>query len=138
MDIIKAQVFWLCLTVLLTAVQAFPYLVERIITAGGLPAAAKNPQPNIDAHADWAIRAQRAHKNAVENLTMFAPIVVLTIISGTSNELTALACQLYFWGRLGHVITYTFGIPYLRPLVFLVSFSANLYLVISLLKSTLA
>ncbi len=39
--------------------------------------------------AEWALRAKRAHYNAVENLVVFAPLVILVHILGVADGLTA-------------------------------------------------
>ena len=36
-----------------------------------------------------------------------------------------IACAVYFWARLAHVIVYTMGVPVLRTLAFAVGFAAQ-------------
>jgi hypothetical protein len=57
-----------------------------------------------------------AHVNAVENLVIFAPLVLTARALGIATAVTAFACALYFWSRLAHVVIYTLGIPVLRTL----------------------
>ncbi len=76
----------------------------------------------------WADRMKKAHSNAVENLVVFAPLVFVVHLSGTSNEMTTLACMVYFWARVTHYIVYTFGIPLIRTLAFAVGFACQLLL----------
>ena len=40
---------------------------------------------------------------------------------GVSNDQTLLGMTLFFWGRIGHLLVYIVGIPYLRTLAFAVS-----------------
>jgi uncharacterized MAPEG superfamily protein len=50
---------------------------------------------------------------------------------GHSTESTAIACAVYFWARLAHVIVYTIGVPVLRTLAFAVGFVAQVALVLA-------
>jgi uncharacterized MAPEG superfamily protein len=71
--------------------------------------------------APWAERLKKAHYNAVENLVMFAALVLLLNALGISNAVTVMACNVYFWSRLAHYLVYSAGIPWLRTLSFTVS-----------------
>jgi fatty acid desaturase len=57
-----------------------------------------------------------AHTNAVENLIVFAPLVLAARALSIATAVTAFACALYFWSRLAHVVVFTLGIPVLRTL----------------------
>src|SRR5262249_61120817 len=59
-----------------------------------------------------------AHVNAVENLIIFAPLVLTARALSITTAVTGFACALYFWSRLVHVGVYTLGIPVLRTLSF--------------------
>lgn len=103
----------------LSAVMWVPYIVNSIMVRGlrdtvGYP---EDPQPL----APWAERMKKAHYNAVENLVMFAALVLLLNAVGISNATTVLACNIYFWARLAHYLVYSAGIPWLRTLSFAVS-----------------
>ena len=67
---------------------------------------------------DWGARAQRAHANLVENLVVFAALVLIAHVADRNNQWTALGAQLFFWGRVGHVITYVAGLVPWRTVVF--------------------
>jgi len=69
----------------------------------------------------WAGRAQRAHANMLENLPLFAALVLTAQVSSHANAMTALGAQLFFWARLVYAIVYLAGIPWLRTLVWAVS-----------------
>jgi uncharacterized MAPEG superfamily protein len=75
-----------------------------------------------------------AHTNAVENLVIFAPLVLMTRALGIATAVTAFACALYFWSRLVHVVVYTLGIPVLRTLSFAGGFAAQVLLVLAIFK----
>ena len=48
---------------------------------------------------------------------------------GRSTQSTVIACAVYFWARLAHVIIYALGIPVLRTLAFAAGFAAQVALV---------
>jgi len=76
-----------------------------------------------------------AHSNAVENLVIFAPLVLILHAADIKSDLTVIAVTIYFWSRLAHVFIYTFGIPYLRTISFFSGFIAQCILVKVLLMS---
>lgn len=62
----------------------------------------------------WAGRAQRAHLNMLENLILFAILVLVAQATGIRNGTTLLGAQLFFWGRVAHAVLYIAGIPWAR------------------------
>ena len=62
----------------------------------------------------WAGRAQRAHRNMLENLILFAILVLVAQAAGVRNGMTLLGAQLFFWGRVAHAALYVAGIPWAR------------------------
>jgi uncharacterized MAPEG superfamily protein len=69
----------------------------------------------------WAGRADRAHYNMLENLVLFAALVLIAAISQKTNGTTLLGAQLFFWARLAYAVIYVAGIPFLRTATWLVS-----------------
>ncbi len=122
------ELLWLTLTVILTGLLWVPYILDRIMVRGMMGAMA-NPSRNDKAQAPWAHRLYFAHTNAVENLIIFAPLVLILDAQGHSTEGTVIACAVYFWARLAHVIVYTMGVLVLRTLAFTVGFAAQVALV---------
>jgi uncharacterized MAPEG superfamily protein len=57
----------------------------------------------------------------LENLVLFAVLVLLVSVTGKSNQMTLLGAQLFFWARLAYAAVYLAGIPWLRTGVWLVS-----------------
>ena len=117
------ELHYLALVTALTAVLWVPYILNRIAVRGlteavGYP---ENPKPA----APWARRMQAAHANAVENLVVFAALVLVAHVAGVSNEGTVFACQMYFWARLVHVIAYTLAWPWVRTLAFAAGFAGQ-------------
>ena len=120
------ELYWLVLVTLVTAVISLPYILNRIIELGLLGAV--NGNVNIDPQAAWAKRLMRAHANAVENLVVFAVLVIITVVNGSTSELTLLLCKVYFFARVVHAIVYAFGLSWLRTLAFLIGFVCQVVL----------
>jgi len=127
------ELFWLTLTVILTGILWIPYMVNRC-QVRGLGSVMANPNRNDKAQADWATRLMFAHDNAVENLVIFAPLVLILNAIDYSSKWTALACVVYFWSRVAHLIVYALGIPVFRTLAFTVGFAAQAVLALAIFK----
>ena len=127
------ELFWLTLTVALTAVLWIPYILDRIMVRG-LMGALANPSPNDKPQSAWAQRMIAAHVNAVENLVVFAALVLIAQDAKVSSGATVFAAALYFWSRLAHVVVYTAGIPGLRTLSFAGGFVAQAIFILALFK----
>ena len=129
------ELFWLVMTTAMTGLMWMPYILDRIIVRGMMGAMA-NPSPNDKPQSAWAQRLMAAHVNAVENLVVFAPLVLAAqdLNVNLATPTTAIACQLYFWSRLAHAVVYTLGIPVLRTLSFTGGFVAQVLLVLAIFK----
>lgn len=108
-----------------------PIIVNRLREMG-IWKALKNPEPDVRPHANWAYRLANAHRNAIENLAVFAPLALGVHVLGLGTAATATAASLYFWSRLAHALIYTFGIPLLRTIAFLVGFGAQVTMLLRL------
>ena len=86
----------------------------------GLPALAGNRE-NLPRITGWADRAARAHRNMLENLVLFAVLVLVAHVAGRANATTLLGAQLFFWGRVAYAAVFIAGIPWLRTGVWGVS-----------------
>jgi len=86
----------------------------------GLPTLAGNRE-DLPACTGLAGRAQRAHRNMLENLVLFAALVLAAVATQQTNATTALGAQLFFWARLAYALIYVAGIPWLRTLAWAVS-----------------
>ena len=111
------ELFWLTLTAVMTGLIWVPYILDRCAVRG-LMGAMANPSPGDRPQSAWAQRMMAAHVNAVENLVVFAPLVLVAHALNIHSGATVFACALYFWSRLAHVVVYTAGLPVLRTLVF--------------------
>jgi len=119
----KTELLYLTLVTALTGLLWVPYILDRIATRGLLDAVGypANPKPQ----SPWAVRLMRAHDNAVENLVVFAALVLVAHAVGVSNAVVAGAAVVYFWARVVHALAYTLGVPWVRTLAFTVGFAAQ-------------
>ena len=128
------ELFWLTLTVILTGLLWIPYILNRT-QVRGLGGAMANPSRDAKPHAEWATRLMFAHDNAVENLVTFAPLVLILNAVDYSSQWTVLACAVYFWARVAHLIVYTLGLPVFRTIAFTVGFLAQVVLVVAIFRA---
>ena len=105
----STELFWLTLTTLMTACFWIPYILDRIAVRGVMGALA-NPSPDLKPQSAWAERAKAAHANAIENLAVFAALVLIANAVGVIGGLVATASIIYFWTRLVHFVVYALGI----------------------------
>jgi uncharacterized MAPEG superfamily protein len=120
----KPEMTSLILASTFTGLLWAPYMLNRIAVRGiastvGYPV---DPPPL----APWAQRLRAAHANAVENLVVFAALVLAAQMLNISTPVTALAGSLYLGSRLAHAVTYTLAVPWLRTLAFLGGFAAQM------------
>ena len=127
------ELFWLTLTVILTGLLWVPYTLNRI-TVRGVGGAMANPTRDAKPHAAWATRLMFSHDNAVENLVVFAPLVLILNAIDYSSNATAIAAMVYFWARLAHLVVYTMGLPVFRTLAFIVGFAAQVVLALGIFR----
>jgi uncharacterized MAPEG superfamily protein len=128
------ELFWLTLTVILTGLMWIPYTINRS-QVRGLAGSMANPSRNDKPHAEWANRLMFAHDNAVENLVTFAPLVLILNAIDHSSSWTVVACAVYFWARVAHLIVYTLGLPVFRTIAFTVGFLAQVVLVVAIFRA---
>ena len=119
----KTELFYLALVTAFTGLLWVPYILDRVAVRGlasavGYP---ENPPPQ----SAWAQRLMRAHANAVENLVVFAALILVAQAAGVSNAAVATAALVYFWARVVHALAYTFAVPWVRTLAFAVGFFAQ-------------
>ena len=126
------DLWMLVLSAVLCLVLPLPYLMARGMTPGGVAWGLGNREEDFRFPA-WAGRAERAHRNLVENLAPFAILVLVAHVTGRANATTALGATLFFWSRLLHAVIYLAGIPYLRTAVFSVSIVGDVLILLQLL-----
>jgi uncharacterized MAPEG superfamily protein len=94
--------------------------VSGAILQFGLPDFAGNRE-SLPPATSWAGRAQRAHRNMLENLVLFAVLVLVTELTNKNNAMTGFGVQLFFWARVIYAIIYVIGLPWLRTGVWVIS-----------------
>jgi uncharacterized MAPEG superfamily protein len=119
------ELFFLTLAVLATALMWVPYVVARVLSRG-LGRTLANPDPSHPPLPAWAQRARQAHANAIENLAVFAPLVLVAHAVGVTTPATVFAAQLYLGARLVHYVVYAAGVPAVRTVAFLCGVAAML------------
>ena len=116
----KTELLYLALVTAFTGLLWVPYILDRVAVRGltdavGYP---ENPKPQTPR----APRQMRAHHNAVENLVVFAALVLLAHAAGLTGPAIGTAAIVYFWARVVHAAAYTFAVPWVRTLAFTVGF----------------
>ena len=107
-----------------TALMWVPYVLNRI-AAGGRSATIGYPAEPV-VLAPWAQRLRAAHLNAIENLAVFAALLIAAELLGAAGPALAFAATLYLWSRVVHAIVYAAGIPWVRTLAFAGGFAAQM------------
>jgi uncharacterized MAPEG superfamily protein len=110
---------YLLFSVILTFVQML-VAVTFANFALGLPTLAGNREGLSDLPGIGG-RAKRAHLNMLENIVLFAALVLIAAVGGKANAMTAMGAMIFFWGRLAYAIIYVAGIPWLRTVAWTVS-----------------
>ena len=121
------ELTYLVLTAILTGLLWIPAVLGQVSARGTLKpddyvTLPTSPLP------DWAIRANRAHINAVENFSAFAAVVIVAHLLGVSTGLTATAAVVFFWARLAHAVVFISGFKHFmaRTVIFTVAWLAFL------------
>jgi uncharacterized MAPEG superfamily protein len=119
----KTELQYLVYVTVLTGLLWVPYILDRLAKWGLMGAVGypDNPPPQ----SPWARRLMKAHYNAVENLVVFAALVLAAHALGVTGGAIATAAIVYFWARLVHALAYSFAVPWLRTLAFTVGFFAQ-------------
>lgn len=115
----KPELMLLVWAVLLAFVQMLVAVAGATLQVG-LPTLAGNRE-GVAPCTGWAGRAARAHHNMLENLVLFAALVLAAAIAGKTNSATLLGAQIFFWARVAYAVIYLAGIPWLRTAVWFVS-----------------
>jgi uncharacterized MAPEG superfamily protein len=123
------------LTLLLWAVALT--VIQMVVAATGM--ALQLGVPTLVGNRDrlppltgWVGRAQRAHRNMLENLVLFAALVLITEITNKNDFLTGLGAQIFFWARVAYAIVYVAGVPWLRTAAWTASMAGLVLIFIEL------
>lgn len=108
-------------------------MLNRMVV-NGLGGTLAGGAPDSSGHSVWAQRAIKAHTNAIENLAIFAPIVLTAHVLNISSGTTKAAVVVYFIARLAHFVVYSAGIPAARTLTFTAGWLAQIAVIASILR----
>ena len=103
----STELMYLTWVTVLTAIMWIPYILNMIMVRGLMDAVGypEDPAPL----SPWAQKMKAAHANAVENLVVFAALVLIADAAGVSNATTVLASSRVFLGEAN-----PFRVVYLR------------------------
>ena len=126
-----ASLVYLVWAALLTGLLWIPVILDRFMTWGlgdtvGYP---DSPPPQ----SAWAIRAQAAHKNATENLVVFAALVLAASALNVSSPTLQTAAAIYLIARIVHYLAYLIKIPWIRTLGFLAGWACQMVIAVEIL-----
>jgi uncharacterized MAPEG superfamily protein len=124
---ITPELYYTAFAAAFTGIIWVPIILNRLAEMGAWKAL-KNPEPDVRPHADWAYRAASAHRNAIENLMVFAPLAIIVHVLELNSPLTGRAALAFFVARIAHAFIYVFGIPLLRTIAFTVGFACQMIL----------
>ena len=119
----NTELMYLVAVTAFTGLMWIPYILDRIAVWGLVDTVGYPDTPKVQ--SPWARRMKSAHANAVENLVVFAALVLVAQTVGVSNNVTVTACIVYFWARVVHFFAYTAALPWVRTLGFTVGFVAQ-------------
>ena len=132
-DTMTSELYWLILTITMTCLLWIPQIIHSVLNVG-VTKAFLYPDEATTHYAEWAKRSKAAHKNAVENLIIFAPLIILVVFLGAENELTAITASVYFFARSVHYLMHTLAVPLMRTLMFLIGFACQIIIVLTILN----
>jgi uncharacterized MAPEG superfamily protein len=125
------ELTYLALTLILALVQVFLPAGARTVEFGSKWNAGPRDETPA-AKKPLTGRLERAQANLFETLPLFIGAVLIAHVAGRNGVLTEWGAALYFWARVVYVPLYAFGVPYVRSLVWTVSF-AGLVLILAAL-----
>jgi uncharacterized MAPEG superfamily protein len=123
-----------CLVVVtaFTGLLWVPYILNRLTVGKGLLHEVGYLEEPTKL-SPWADRLKRAHANAIENLVVFAPLLLATSVVGVQSQTTTIAAEVYVAARVLHALAYALGIPWVRTLAFSAGWGSQMALAWALL-----
>ena len=93
-----------------------------------------NSRDGLPAPTGFHARMKRVVDNHREGLTMFAPLALIAASVVPGNAMVALGAQLFFYSRVAHAVLYIFGVPMVRPLVWVVGLVGTVLVLLAIFK----
>src|SRR5262245_50059260 len=95
----------------ITATLWVPYVLNRVTVGKGVLHEVGYPD-EVTRLSPWAERLKRAHENALQNIAVFAPLVLIAHAVGVHTPATGWAAIIYLGARVAHAVSYLFAIPW--------------------------
>ena len=92
----------------------------RALSLGGLERALGNRE-HLDAPSAFAARADRAARNMLENLVLFALVLLAASMAAVPAGELALPCAIFLGSRVAYALLYWGGVPVVRTVAWVVS-----------------
>lgn len=102
------------------------------ISQVGVPRLAGNRE-DLPECTGWAGRAQRAHRNMMENLPLFIALVLIAHLARRTDAATLLGEEIFLAARVVYLAIYVAGIPWLRTATWAVSVVGMVMIFVELL-----
>ena len=118
----KPELLYLALSTALTGILWVPYILDRTMVWGLIDSVGYPDHPKPQ--SPWAQRLMRAHANAVENLVIFASLVLVAHAANITSAAIGTAAMVYFWARVVHAAAYVAKLPWVRTLAFVAGWLA--------------
>ncbi len=124
---------WLVLVSVMTAFLWVPYVLNRFFALGIFGSMKALGPDELKQQAPWALRAQKAHSNAIENLVVFAPLMLAAhaVDMGNASAIST-AGLIYFSARVVHYLSYTLNISGVRTVAFLAGLGAQILIAVTI------
>jgi len=117
---------YLVWTALLTLFIRMTWMFDKV-RMRGLAKVTRYPDDS-EPLSGWEARPWIANQDAIQNLVIFAVLVIALQLAGHGNAITHAAAAIYFWARLCHFVVYVFAVPRIKTIAFLVAVGAQLAL----------
>ena len=132
MTSLTSEVYYLILITLFCGLLWVPYVTERFFRIG-IRETCGYGEKNINI-PQWATRAKLAHVNLIENLPLFAILIIVITFQDYNNQQTETGSIIFFYSRILHYFIYVFGVPYFRTLFFVASWIGLIIISVPLLS----
>lgn len=117
---------------ILCVALALPYTTALVLQLGlSTMVGNRDNFPHIEG---WIGRAQRAHRNMLENMAPFAALVIAAHLGGKADPMTAMGAQVFFYARVIHALVYIGGIAWIRTLAYAASLAGMVMILYPILK----
>lgn len=128
------EIYWLTVLIVFTSLMWMPYIVQMLVELGiSKESVIKLGNGTVPPASPWAVRLKKAHANTIENLVLFAPLVLVVVALDKSSELTAQLVVTFVLARIAYTVIFALGIPVVRTLAFVVGLVAQLGLALVIL-----